>query len=98
MAENRYQARIIKMLKKMFPGSIVLKNDANYMQGIPDILILFGFRWAMLEVKDSAESDERPNQGYYVAKCNEMSFAAFIYPENEEEVLRELQHAFSDCW
>jgi hypothetical protein len=98
MAENRYQATVIKKLKKLFPGAIVLKNDANYMQGIPDILILFGFRWALLEVKDSATAEERPNQRYYVDKGNDMSFAAFIYPENEMEVLRGLQLAFGDCW
>lgn len=98
MAENKYQAKVIRKLKKLFPGAIVLKNDANYMQGIPDLLILFGFRWAVLECKDTADSPERPNQGYYIAKCNEMSFGAFIYPENEAEVLHGLQLAFSDCW
>jgi hypothetical protein len=98
MAENRYQAKVIKKLKTLFPGAIVLKNDANYMQGIPDILVLFGFRWAVLECKDSSTSPERPNQAYYIAKCNEMSFGAFIYPENEMEVLHGLQLAFGDCW
>jgi hypothetical protein len=97
MAENRYQSTLIKKLKKLFPGAIVLKNDANYMQGIPDILILYGFRWAVLECKDSSSAPERPNQGYYIAKCNEMSFGAFIYPENEREVLDGLQLAFGDC-
>jgi len=48
----------------------------------------------MLEVKASETSPEQPNQGYYVEKMNRMSFAAFIFPENEEEVLTALQAAF----
>lgn len=73
---------------------MIIKGPSEYIQGIPDIIILFGDMWATLEVKASATATERPNQRYYVEKMNEMSFSAFIYPENEEEVLNELQHAF----
>jgi len=92
--ENRYQADLIKKLNVRFPGCVVLKNDSSYIQGIPDLLVLFRNKWAMLEVKASHNSAEEPNQDYYVDLLNEMSFAAFIYPENEEEVLHELQLAF----
>jgi len=93
--ENAYQAKLIRKLKRMFPGCEILKNDSGYKQGILDLTILYGPYWAMLEVKASASARERPNQGYYVRKLNDMSFAAFIYPENEEEVLLALQEAFS---
>jgi len=95
MPENAYQAKLIRKLKRMFPGCEILKNDSGYKQGILDLTILYGPYWAMLEVKASASARERPNQGYYVRKLNDMSFAAFIYPENEEEVLLALQEAFS---
>jgi hypothetical protein len=49
----------------------------------------------MLEVKASEDAPLRPNQGYYVRKLNDMSFAAIIYPENEKEVLAALQEAFA---
>lgn len=78
----------------MFPGCIVLKNDPNYLQGIPDLVIFFMDNWAMLEVKKSENATHRPNQDYYVHKLDGMSFARFIYPENEEEVLHELQQSF----
>lgn len=78
----------------MFPGCIVLKNDPNYIQGIPDLTIFYGDKWATLEVKKDASSSHQVNQDYYVDMMNHMSFSAFIYPENKEEVLYELQCAF----
>lgn len=89
-----FQADLIKELKQRFPGCIVLKNDPNYIQGIPDLTIFFGDRWATLEVKKDASSNHQANQDYYVELMSAMSFSAFIYPENKEEVLHELQHAF----
>lgn len=96
MNENRYQANLIRKLKKIFPGCMVLKNDANYIQGIPDLIVLHNDSWACLECKRQQGASIRPNQQYYVDKLNEMSFARFICPENEEEVLGELQQAFRD--
>jgi hypothetical protein len=93
MSESAYQKKVIKKLKLMFPGCVIHKNDPTYMQGVPDLVIYFGQRWAMLEVKASSDSKEQPNQRYYVKKFNDMSFAAFIHPDNEAEVLDELQHA-----
>jgi len=95
MAENVFQAKLIRKLKRMFPDCEILKNDASYRQGILDLTILWGKFWAMLEVKASEDAPLRPNQDYYVRKLNGMSFAAVIYPENEKEVLSALQEAFS---
>lgn len=92
--ERNFQSGLIKELKNRFKGCIVLKNDPNYIQGIPDLLILFKDKWATLEVKKSAKSPKRPNQEHYVNLMNNMSFSRFIYPENKEEVLDELQKTF----
>ncbi len=94
MGETQYQAKLINTLKEKFPGCVVLKNDANHQQGILDLTILYNDKWAMLEVKHSNTSTLRVNQEYFVHKLDEMSFAAFIYPENEEDVLDALQDAF----
>jgi hypothetical protein len=94
MLESAFQNRVIKKLKKLFPGCVVLKNDSGYLQGVPDLTILYEDRWVMLEVKVSADAPEQPNQRHHIEKLNSMSFAAFIYPENEQEVLDELQLAF----
>lgn len=95
MAENAYQAKLIKKLKEMLPGCEILKNDSGYRQGILDLTILYGKKWAMLEVKAHADAKEQPNQGYFVQKFARMSFASFIFPENEEEVLTALQKALA---
>ena len=91
--ERDFQAKLIKELKVMFKGCIIVKNDPNYIQGIPDLLILYNDRWAALEVKKSEHAHHQPNQEYYVDLMDQMSFAAFIYPENKEEILYELQKA-----
>lgn len=94
MLENKFQANLIKELKSRFPGCIVTKNDPTYIQGIPDLLVLYRDKWASLECKKSANAKKQPNQEYYVGCMNEMSFSRFIYPENKEEVLNELQRSF----
>lgn len=93
MKESEYQANLIKRIKKLLPDSIILKNDPGYKQGIPDLIILNGQRWATLECKKSKEARHQPNQDFYVETMNEMSFSSFIYPENEKEVLDGLQKA-----
>ena len=45
---------------------------------------------------EAFEKNARPNQLYYVEKFNAWSFSAFIYPENEEEVLYALQRSFQN--
>jgi len=95
MAENKYQAGLIKRLKLRFPGCEILKNDANYIQGIEDLTLLWGPHWATLEVKDELGSSLRPNQRHYIEKHNDMSFSSTICQENEEEVLDAMEAAFA---
>jgi hypothetical protein len=94
MLENKFQSKLVKTIKVRFPGCIVMKNDANYIQGIPDLLVLYNDKWASLECKQNAKAKKQPNQEYYVSKMNDMSFSRFITPENMEDVLNELQQTF----
>jgi len=95
MRENIFQATLIRELKRLFPGCVVVKNDANYIQGFPDLTILYKNNWATLECKKSLDEPYQPNQEYYIEVLNNMSFASMICPENKEAVLYELQQAFS---
>lgn len=94
MIESKFQANFIKELQRTFPGCIVMKNDSGYIQGIPDLTVLYKDKWAVLEMKKSAREHHQPNQDYYVNKLDRMSFSRFVYPENKEEVLSELRKKF----
>lgn len=95
MLERKFQSELIKELKKRFPGCMVLKNDANYIQGFPDLTILHKDRWAVLECKKGEKEKHQPNQDYYVEKLNGMSYSAFICPENKQQIMSELEKIFS---
>ena len=92
--ESGFQDRLIKSIKDRFPDCMVFKMDQ--IQGIPDLLVLYGEKWASLECKRSAGAKRQPNQEYYVRKMDEMSFSRFVSPENKEEVLDELQQKFAE--
>lgn len=93
--ENKFQAELIKEIRSLFPGAIVLKNDPEYIQGFPDLTIFYEDRWAVLECKKSEREVHQPNQDYYVDVLNEMSYSAFIFPENKKDILKELKIFFS---
>lgn len=94
MKESKFQHSIVKEIKTRFPGAMVMKNDSGYIQGIPDLTILYKDKWATLEVKESETATHRPNQDYYVDQMNKMSFSAFIFPENKEEILNDMARSF----
>ena len=91
--ESGFQDRLREELLDMLPGCWVLKMDQ--FQGIPDLLILYNNKWAMLENKKSKNAHKQPNQDYYVELFDNMSFARFVYPENMDEVLDELYLYFT---
>ena len=90
--ESKFQRDLIDELKNMFPGALIYKNESK--QGLPDLTVLYQDHWALLECKREVKSSHRMNQDYYIERANQMSFARFIYPENKQEVLDELQQAF----
>lgn len=93
MRENQFQSSLIKDIRARFPGCIIFKTDSSYLQGAPDLLVLYKDRWASLEVKKNEKAKHQPNQDYYVEMMNNMSFSAFIYPENKEEILHDMERS-----
>lgn len=89
-SETDFKHELIGDIKRMFEGAIVLKNDPTCIQGIPDITIFYKNKYAMLETKKFKNAAHQPNQDYYIKHFNGVAFAAFVYPENKEEVLHEL--------
>lgn len=97
MRENAFQSLLIKEIRNRFPGCLIMKTDSSYIQGVPDLLVLYNNKWAALEVKRSKNAKHQPNQDYYVEKMNQMSFAAVIFPENKEDVLNDMEQSLSRC-
>lgn len=93
--ESEFQHSLKKELENLFPGCMITKLDSSYIQGIPDLLILYKNKWATLENKRSEKATHQPNQDYYVEKMNNMSFSRFIYPENKNNVVNELTDFFN---
>lgn len=91
--ESGFQDKLRNEIKTMFPDCMIFKMDQ--IQGIPDMLVLHGDKWASLENKRDSKAKHQPNQDYYVDKMNEMSFSRFVYPENKDEVLKELYLYFT---
>lgn len=94
MLESNHRRYIENKLSSFLPGCLVLKTDPTHLQGIPDFIFLYRNRWGALELKVSSKSRRQPNQEYYVDLLDKMSFAAFISPETEEEVFRDIQQTF----
>lgn len=92
--KNGYQSKLIKAIKETFPGSIVLKNNANLNPGISDLLVLYEDKWCAIEVKRDAHAPYQPGQEYYLEKMGKMSCAMTAYPENHKDTINGLQHAF----
>lgn len=98
MLESKFQHDFITEVKKIFGDSVmVLKNDPNYIQGIPDFTILCGCKAALLEFKRTKDARHQPNQDYYINKANQNGgYATFVYPENKQQVLSDLYKYFTE--
>ena len=97
--ESKFQKELIDEVKERYPGCIALKNDSSYMQGFPDWTILYKDKWAVLEVKKERGAHKQPNQEYYVNKLNEIGgFSRFVFPENKDEVLEDMDALFKRKW
>lgn len=96
MQERDFQSKLIKELQERYPGCFILKNDPHYKQGVPDLTIIYKSKWAILECKKSEKAKHRPNQDYFVERLGAWSFASFIFPENKDEVLKQLDVIFKE--
>ena len=94
--ESQFQKDLMDKIRDRYPGCMILKNDSSYIQGIPDWTIIYKDKWAVLEAKRDKNAKKQPNQPYYVKTLNDMSFSRFVYPENEEQVLKELHNIFAE--
>lgn len=93
--EGEFKTKLRAELKLLFPGCVIIKNDAGSVQGIPDMTIFYHGKYAWLETKRHSSASKRPNQQYYVDwSVANGAYASFCQPENKTEVLEELVKYF----
>ena len=78
-----------------FSWLIIEFANANRRNGIPDVIIFYKKKHARLETKRSKDASKRQLQEYYIEYFNKQGiYAAFLMPENKEEVFNELRRYF----
>lgn len=95
--EGLIETRLKTELETKYPLWKYLKGNAMQLAGIPDRIAIFnGGVCAFFEVK-ATENDclvsqkHQPNQKYYIDEiCSNGGFARYIYAENFDTVLEEL--------
>ena len=59
MLENKFKTGLVRELKERFPGCMVVHLDPNEIQGIPDLLVLYGTTWGgRQEISNCISSSE----------------------------------------
>lgn len=95
--ESDFKSDLYKEIRERFPGAEVLPNDAGYLQGFPDATVYFpNGRYYLLEGKRSGKASKRPNQEYYVTKSPLSNNAQFVYPENKDDIMKELERRYRE--
>lgn len=96
MLESEVQKQFIDWVYNAFPEAIVMKNDASYLLGVPDLTIIVRSRWAFIETKKCSNSHKQPLQEDYIQYADTWAFGAFVDKDNAYRVFNELVDYLSD--
>lgn len=91
MSESNFQSKVVKWLRQK--GCYVLTTTVHpgIPDGCPDIVALIdGGGWITLECKTSKDAKFQPLQKATIAKLDRMFYSRAVWPENWEEIKREL--------
>ena len=93
--EGKYKKRLKSVLRQLYPGCGIIDVDPYVNDNsMPDMIVVYGPAWVMLETKKEVNAEQQPNQGYYIRHFDKMSYASFASPENHKEVLRDVEIIF----
>lgn len=95
--KRRFKERLHTRMQELGVDIFIIDNKSNRRSTL-DTIVLGPQHWAALEFKRSKSASHRPNQDYYVDQWDQLGFASFVYPENEEEILNELEKLFTSVW
>lgn len=95
--ESEFQSKLVKELQELIPECLVLVKPGFYVQGFPDLMVLYKTQWVALECKrktPTRDDDYEPNQEWWIRELDEMGYAAMICPENRKEIIDEVFRTF----
>ncbi len=95
MLESEFKEIVKDEIRDRFPD-LDLDFVTTISRSMPDMIILApACYWAALEFKRSKNSPHRPNQDHHIERLRKKGYATFVYPENLEVVLDELEILFT---
>ena len=95
MSEATFRTKWLNKFKKLSPDIFIEFADPKRKNGIPDVIIFYKKKYARLETKRSKNASKRLHQQYYIDYFNSQGiYAAFLTPENQEEVYNALRRYF----
>ncbi len=96
MLESEFKKRTIQRIKDRLPSlDLDFINTKPFNRSMPDTFVIGPWCWAALEFKRSEDADQQANQDYHIERLNRKGYARFVFPENVEEVLDDLEAVFS---
>lgn len=95
MSEATFRTKFLKDVKDLSPDIFIEFADPQRCNGIPDVIIFYKKKFARIETKRSKIASKRKHQEYYIKYFNSQGiYAAFLTPENKEEVFNALRRYF----
>lgn len=96
MLESEFKRRAIQEIQERFSHlDLDFIEPKIHNRSLPDVVILGPIKWAVLEFKRNQYESKRPNQEFHISRLNEKGYATFVYPENLEGVLGDLEELFT---
>ncbi len=96
MLESKFKKRTERRIRKRLQRvKIYIVKSSTEVRSAPDLFILGSGMWAALEFKKHKDADRQPNQEHIIDYLDNMSYATFVYPENVEGVLDDLEELFT---
>lgn len=94
LLESKFKKDTIRRISRKFSKLDLDFIDTSMYRSVPDTFIIAPYVWAALEFKRSEDAPQRPNQNHHIERLNRKGYASFVFPENVEEVLNDLEVLF----
>lgn len=91
LTEAQFQKQVMSWLRKQGCEVYKMTPGAGIPDSTEDVHFLKDGFWGFLECKKSKNAKHQPGQDKTVARHNKMSYSRFCYPENWEDVQKELE-------